>query len=154
MGAGRPIALMLMLAACEFPKLAQLPDAPADTMVDASKGAHYHYIIDSMRLPASNAQAQEYGVDLNDDGTIDNQLGMVLSTLTGMGFDFQTPINRNIAEGKSIQLVDFQTSAFSDAPIAGLQTFYGKANPTTPSACNTSEVYNPMTMTGCKRHLD
>ena len=44
------------------------------------------------------------GVDLNNDKTVDNQLGMVLSTLGSMGFDIQATLDEAVVqawEGKA-----------------------------------------------------
>jgi hypothetical protein len=116
------------------------------------EGTHYHYVANQAFIPTTNAQAREYGLDLNGDGTVDNQLGMVLSTLAGMGFDIQATIDTAVAEGDIILLVDFQTKDFTNTTAAGVQVFLGE-NPM-PAACNAGEMYNEMTKTGCKHHLD
>ncbi len=115
-------------------------------------GTHYHYVANQVFVPTSNTQAREYGLDLNNDKTVDNQLGMVLSTLAGMGFDVQATIDTAVAEGSIILLVDFQTPDFTNTTNAGIQVYLGD-NPT-PAACNTGETYNAMTKAGCKHHLD
>ena len=116
------------------------------------EGTHYHYVANNVFVPTTNTQAREYGIDLNADGTTDNQLGMVLSTLAGMGFDIQATIDTAVAEGSIILLVDFQTKDFSNTTAAGIQVYLGD-NPQ-PPACNSGEMYNDMTKTGCKHHLD
>src|SRR5688500_9626502 len=116
------------------------------------EGTHYHYVANQVFVPTTNTQAREYGLDLNADGTTDNQLGMVLSTLAGMGFDIQATIDTAVAEGSIILLVDFQTKDFTNTTAAGIQVFLGD-NPQ-PPACNSGEMYNEMTKTGCKHHLD
>jgi hypothetical protein len=116
------------------------------------EGTHYHYVANTVLVPTSNTQAREYGLDLNGDNTVDNQLGMVLSTLAGMGFDIQTTIDTSVAEGDIILLADFQTKDFMNTTAAGVQVFLGDMP--TPAACNSGEMYNEMTKTGCKRHLD
>ena len=116
------------------------------------EGTHYHYVANAVYVPTSNTQAREYGLDLNADGTVDNQLGMVLSTLAGMGFDIQATIDTAVAEGSIILLADFQTKDFMNTTAAGVQVFLGE-NPT-PAACGAGEMYTPMTKTGCKKHLD
>ena len=116
------------------------------------EGTHYHYVSNTVLVPTSNTQAREYGLDLNGDNTVDNQLGMVLSTLAGMGFDIQATIDTSVAEGDIILLADFQTKDFTNTTAAGVQIFLGE-NPM-PAACMTGEMYNEMTKTGCKHHLD
>src|SRR5262245_35881969 len=73
------------------------------------EGMHYHYVGNQVLVPTTNTQSREYGLDLNKDGQPDNQLGMVLSQLTGMGFKIQDTIDTAIAQGGIILLVDFQT---------------------------------------------
>jgi hypothetical protein len=116
------------------------------------EGMHYHYVANQVYVPTSNTQAREYGLDLNADGTVDNQLGMVLSTLAGMGFDIQATIDTAVAEGGIILLVDFQTKDFMNTTAAGIQVYLGDNE--MPAACNSGEMYNEMTKTGCKHHLD
>jgi hypothetical protein len=116
------------------------------------EGTHYHYVASNVYVPTSNTQAREYGLDLNADGTVDNQLGMVLSTLAGMGFDIQATIDTAVAEGSIILLADFQTKDFMNTTAAGVQVYLGE-NPT-PAACTGTEMYDPVAKTGCKHHLD
>ena len=68
------------------------------------EGTHYHYVANQVFVPTSNTQARDYGLDLNADGTADNQLGMVLSTLAGMGFDIQATIEFHKSHGKAATL--------------------------------------------------
>jgi hypothetical protein len=116
------------------------------------EGPHYHYVANQVFVPTSNTQAREYGLDLNADGTVDNQLGMVLSTLGSMGFDIQATIDESVAEGGIILLADFQTKDFTNTSAAGVQVFLGDME--MPAACNAGETWNEMTKTGCKHHLD
>jgi len=116
------------------------------------EGTHYHYVTNQVFIPTTNTQAREYGLDLNADGTVDNQLGMVLSTLAGMGFKLQDTIDTAVAEGSIILLVDFQTKDFTNTTAAGIQVFLGDMP--TPAACNGTETYDPVAKTGCKHHLD
>jgi len=116
------------------------------------EGTHYHFVANAVFVPTSNTQARDYGLDLNGDNTVDNQLGMVLSTLAGMGFDIQATIDTAVAEGSIILLADFQTKDFSNTTAAGIQVFLGENE--MPAACNAGEMYNTMTKTGCKHHLD
>jgi hypothetical protein len=118
------------------------------------EGTHYHYVANQVLVPTTNTQAREYGLDLDGDKNVDNQLGMVLSTLGGMGFDIQSTLDTAVAEGSIVLLVDFQTKDFMNASAAGVQMFLGNNDMVTPPACNAGEMYNETTKTGCKRHLD
>jgi len=122
------------------------------------EGEHYQYVSKRVLVPTNNNQAREYGLDLNGDKTVDNQLGMVLGTLATMGFDIQATIDEAVAEGSIILLVDFQTPdpTFTSSSASGLQILLGDVP--TPAACNVGETYcntaTPPVCTGCQRHLD
>jgi hypothetical protein len=115
-------------------------------------GPHNHYVANKAFVPTTNMQAQDFGLDLGSsktnkpDGTKDNQLGMVLSTLSTMGFDIQTTIDTAVAKGSIILLADVQTPDFMNTTGAGLQIFLG-ANPQ-PMPCT------DMNDTVCGHHLD
>jgi hypothetical protein len=121
-------------------------------------GEHHHYVANQAFVPATNTQARDYGLDIGSpdgdgpDGTKDNQLGMVLSTLAGMGFDIQATIDKAVAEGSIILLVDVQTPDLANTTNAGIQVFLGDNE--MPAACNPGESYDEMAGTGCGHHLD
>jgi hypothetical protein len=78
--------LPLALTACftEEPPL-----EPADCGTSART-----YKVDRIEMPRSNTESREMGIDLNGDAIVDNQLGMVTSTLRGFfseaAFDLET----------------------------------------------------------------
>ncbi|NVB79355.1 MAG: hypothetical protein HOV81_13250 [Kofleriaceae bacterium] len=134
---------LLAAAAALLPSIAA---CGGDDGQPVPEGTHYHYVANKVFVPTTNAEAQKYGLDLNGDGTIDNQLGQVLSTLGSMGFDIQMTIDTAVAEGSIILLADVQTKDFTNTAAAGIQVFLGD-NPT-PAACNGSDD------TTCGHHLD
>jgi hypothetical protein len=138
----------LLAAAALLPTIAA---CGGDDGQPVPEGEHYHYVANKVFVPTTNMQAREYGLDLNKDGTVDNQLGMVLSTLGSMGFDIQTTIDKAVAEGSIILLVDFQTKDFMNTSAAGVQVFLGDNE--MPAACNSGETYNETTKMGCGHHL-
>ena len=113
------------------------------------EGTHYQFVSSEAFVPTNNNQAREYGLDLNGDKTPDNQLGMVLGTLSTMGFDVQGTIDEAVSEGSIILLVDFQTSDFTNTTAAGLKVLLG-AMPM-PQPC--TDPQNP-TPTTCGKHLE
>jgi hypothetical protein len=119
-------------------------DAAVDAPVTAM-GTHYHYVMDHEYVPTNNSQARAYGLDLNNDGTVDNQLGMVLGTLSSMGFDVQAQTTKSVDTGATLLLVDVQTTGFTNATGTGV-TMYEGANPM-PAPCS-----GP-TDTVCRHHL-
>ena len=123
------------------------------------EGTHYKYVANQLLVPTTSAQATEFGLDLDGNGTVDNQLGMVLSTIgaLGSGFNIQGTINIAVLEGTVIFLADVQTKDFTNATNAGFQVYLGK-NPM-PPACNAGEMATcdtqmPTMCTGCGHHLD
>src|SRR5689334_13759302 len=70
-------------------------------------GATQRFVVDAIQVPMHNTQAREYGIDLNGDKTVDNQLGMVISTLASFD-DITTHAPEMIAAGaiqSSVELV-------------------------------------------------
>jgi hypothetical protein len=119
-------------------------------------GMHYHYVANQLLVPTNNNQAREYGLDLDGNNTVDNQLGMVLGTLAGMGFDIQGTVDLAVLDGSVIFLADVQTTDFMNATNAGFQVYLGQ-NPQ-PPACNSGEMPTctmamPPVCTGCGHHL-
>lgn len=113
------------------------------------EGTHYQYVASQAFVPTNNNQAREYGLDLNGDKTADNQLGMVLGTLSTMGFDVQATIDDAVLEGSIILLVDFQTKDFTNTTAAGLKVLLGD----TPMPQPCTDPQNPTPAT-CGKHLD
>lgn len=143
-----------LLAAAVLPSLVACGGDDGDGGNVVPEGEHYKFVANQVFVPTTNTQAREYGLDLNNDKTVDNQLGMVLSTLGSMGFDIQATIDTAVAEGSIVLLMDFQTKDFQNTTAAGVQVYLGDNDQITPPACNQGEMYNETTKTGCKRHLD
>jgi hypothetical protein len=123
------------------------------------EGAHHHYVVNKALVPTNNNESREYGLDLNNDGTPDNQLGMVLGTLAGMGFDIQATIDTAVLEGSINLLMDVQTAdaTFMSSAATGLSVYIG-SNPQ-PAACATGETVTcttakPAVCTGCGAQLN
>ncbi|MEJ7596406.1 MAG: hypothetical protein WKG01_00735 [Kofleriaceae bacterium] len=108
-------------------------------------GPHYTYVVNKAFVPTTNNQAREFGLDLNDDTVIDNQLGMVLGVLAGRGFTVQATIDEAVAKGSIILLADMQTESFSASNAVGLSVRLG-ANPTPPACADTNDMV-------CGKHL-
>lgn len=99
-------------------------------------GDHYHYVVDSVEIPLDSDQAEELGFDLDGDGTIDNQLGNILSALVqagGESLDLQASIDSGVADGSILLLADLQAEALTSATNAGFSVYLG-ANPS-PAPC-------------------
>jgi hypothetical protein len=115
------------------------------------EGPHHGFVASTVKVPTTSMQAREFGLDLGaskssaPDGTIDNQLGMVLGTLASQGFDVQGTIDTSVAEGSIILLVDFQTKDFAASSAAGISIKLGD-NPQPPACTDPND-------TVCGKHL-
>lgn len=150
----RIVWLLVAVVGCGFPRPARVEaDAAAidssgvDSVVDAYNfGLHRHYVISSIHLPTNNTDARAVGLDLDGDGTTDNQLGMAIVAMLGQGIDSQPPLNTAIDRGAAIDLLDLQAPDLANAPAAYFASFIG-ADPS-PAACSGA------TDTMCRHHLD
>jgi hypothetical protein len=151
-------SLLLALAACgddgaatpiDAPKIPiDAPaDAPADVPFDAPPppANHFHYAMSTLLVPMNNNQARDFGVDLDGDQVIDNQLGMVMGTLSSMGFDIQTATTAQVDRGQVIELFDLGADSFTTAPNATFAAYIG-ATPMPPACNNAGDVV-------CRHHL-
>lgn len=135
----------LLLAAA----LPSLIIACGDDGQEPPSGPHYTYVASEAKVPVSNTQANEYGLDLDGDKVVDNALGKVLATLATQGmFDIQGAIDLAVADGSIILLMDLQTPSFSSAGGAGLQIKLGDS----PSPAPCTDPANP-TVATCGKHL-
>lgn len=109
-------------------------------------GTHNGYVLDSLVVPASNAQATSVAVDVDGDGRKENALGNLLATLAGFDLDLQSAVDEQLVQGGVIILADVQATDLSAATGVGLQVFLGE-NPD-PAACASAED------TVCGGHLE
>lgn len=123
------------------------PDAPADALLDAPMaplGAH-RFVIDHQYLPTTNNEARMYGLDLNGDSVVDNQLGMVNAAVAGMGFSTQPVLDHAIDTGGIEILADLEATDLTTAAQATFTLLDG-AN-AMPAPCN------GINDTTCRHHL-
>jgi hypothetical protein len=142
----RAAIIVCVLAACGSDNH-KPPDAAVDAPIDVPPPppGHYHYVVDHLMTPRNNNEARMYGMDLDNDALVDNQLGMVMSTLDGMGFTVQTDTDHAIDTGGLITLVDLYAEDFTTTVTPTLTTYDG-ANPF-PFPCNGTGD------TTCRHHL-
>ena len=127
-------------------------DAAPDAAVDArpadaepATGTPHHFVVSKEHIPTNSTEANTFGLDLNGDTTIDNQLGMVLASFATQGFNSQTAADTAVDHGTILMLGDFLTTDFTTATDAGF-TIYAGANPV-PTPCNGAND------TVCRHHL-
>src|ERR1041385_8176434 len=99
---------LVLVAGCGDDSHGHPVDAAVDMAQVGPPGPHYHYGVDKVYLPATNQEAQQYGLDRSGDGMVDNQLGMVMPSLVSQGEDVQTPTDKSIDTGTTIDMMDIQ----------------------------------------------
>lgn len=103
------------------------------------------YVLDRQTIPQNNNEARQLGLDLNGDATVDNQLGMIMSTFASFGIATQTLADVTVDKGQAITLINIGADSLASSDPATFQSFIGD-NPL-PAACLDA---GDMT---CRRHL-
>lgn len=110
------------------------------------EGDIYQYVVSDLKVPTNNSEAREFGLDLNGDKTVDNQLGMVLGTLEGQGLGTASTAREALLRGGLLVLAELQTTSLADSDDAGLTTFLG--SDAVPDAC-----LDEANLATCGQHL-
>lgn len=135
-------ALSLGLAACG-------DDGGGGDDVGPIEGDPHTYVVNSVTIPVNAQEASDLGFDLDDDGTVDNQLGNILSALinaSGGDLDLQGSIDEAVEAGEILLLANVQATALDNAANAGFFLYLG-SDPN-PAAC--TDPADPLT---CGQHL-
>jgi hypothetical protein len=107
----RGVAAALLLAGC----------GTTDTdIVGPFTGETRRFAVDAIYLPASNTQAREFGGDLTGDAIVDNQLGMVISTLRSQGNVTDRAADM-IAGGAITSSIEIVADDFENDPTVGVR---------------------------------
>jgi hypothetical protein len=122
-------------AGCAPDVTESVPDAAvrADAAPRNPEGTHHPFVIDSITVPTSSAEAQQMGLDVDHDDEVDNALGSIVALLSANGADLNATISEQIAVGTLIHLTDLQTNGFDDADAVALYVWKG-GNPS-PEPC-------------------
>lgn len=107
-----------------------------DDGISPPSGPTYDFVVSQVTVPRNNSEARDIGLDLNDDDSIDNQLGMVLGTLAGQGFDVQGTLDEAVDDGSIVLLLGLQTPSFASTTGAGLDIRLGDPDTIMPAPCN------------------
>lgn len=108
---------------------------------DPGPGTRETWVVASMTMPTNATLAQDQGFDLDGDGTVDNQLGAVISALTSAGsLDFQGGVNAAFDTGATVQLVETYTGASTSVALR-------TGTPAVAPCSGPEDVV-------CRRHLD
>jgi hypothetical protein len=76
---------------------------PAVTMGPPAGSPKAQYVVSKLLIPTSR---MTFGMDLNGDGTKDNQLGNILGTLKSQGLDTQASVDVAVSTGEVVILLD------------------------------------------------
>ncbi len=136
----------ILLAAAILPMSILAACGGDDGGTVTATGPHHHFVVNKAFIPKNSTEAHMYGLDLNKDKAVDNQLGMVLGTLGSQGFDIQGSIDTAVNGGSIILLADIQTADYATSSGAGMKILIG-SNPM-PPAC--TDMADPTT---CGKHL-
>jgi hypothetical protein len=102
-----------------LPFLAACTGGGSDDVVGPFTGATHRYVIDRYTLPTTTTQAHDLGDDLDGNGTVDNELGLMLKTLDGQG-DLTTYASSMSAVGVLPSAVLIQASTLDNDPLVGV----------------------------------
>jgi hypothetical protein len=94
-----------------------------DDVVGPFTGTPRRYVVDSIMVPLTNAEARELGADLTGDRVIDNQLGQTIATMSQYG-DITAYGDDMIASGALASTVLIQANDYWDDPTVSV-TYYG-----------------------------
>ena len=92
-------------------------------------GEHYSYAIDHLFIPRNTSDARMYGIDLDGNGTVDNELGMIFGTTESMDIPSADPTLTAIGDGQLAITLDVQTPDFTttDSAVVEVSTMPGYA---------------------------
>lgn len=140
--------VVTLLAACggggsSTPDAVEI-DAPVDAPPDGL--TTHRYVVSQLNVPTNDHQAREFGLDLDGDLVVDNQLGMVMGTYAGQGIDTQGPTSAAVDRGSILMLGELRADALTQSVLPATFTVLRGTNPN-PSACNGASD------TTCRRHL-
>lgn len=95
--------LLVMLAACGSDPAQRDP------------GAAHLFVVDDIQVPANNTDARDDGIDINGDGTVDNQLGMVFGTIAGQfQIDVRAATSTAVKTGSIASTIELDADSFTD----------------------------------------
>lgn len=120
-------------------------DPPTDT-TDAGLGPPVGFLVSRIVVPQTSAEAIQVGVEVDELPGIDNQLGLLLSSLRTVGpaIDIGGATTAAIDRGELLLLLELQTRSLASGPAA---LRVGAGLDPTPSPC--ADVAD----TTCRRHL-
>jgi hypothetical protein len=141
------VGLVMVVGACRIDSVTFTQSREADAAIDTPMPEieHHHYVIDRFVFPTSNVEARDYGMDLDGDAVVDNQLGMIAVALGNQDLENQIYTDKLINNGTIITLADVGATDLGTSSTASFALFEG-ANPM-PAPCLDAQD------TACRKHL-
>jgi cysteine-rich repeat protein len=87
----------------------------AACLIEASSGQLQTFLVDSINIPADDAEAAAFGFDYNGDGIVDDQdnsLSDLSDALSNAGFNIQTAVNGATNSGTLLYAFDVTADSF------------------------------------------
>jgi hypothetical protein len=135
------IALFALL-----PIVGWLPGCVAgDNVAPILDGPHSQFVVSELRIPTTQQEAKELGLDLDGNGRADNSLGQVFAALNYFKLGIDERVKDALLRGGIQLLADVQTPSMQKEYI-GMRLFIGTSF--IPAACDDDNDLNT-----CGKHL-
>jgi hypothetical protein len=113
-------------------------------------GDDSQYVVSSILLPATPQELTQFSHDFYNNKTYPNQIGTALRSVNVLGkVDLQPQLNKAVAIGEVVLLINARTQSQVSAKNSGSWLFLGDNDQITPPACT-----DPEDLTSCSKHLD
>jgi hypothetical protein len=95
-------------------------------------GTYRHYVQRAWALPATSADALQFGFDFDGDRLVDNQAGAVIGALAGLGLDVQIASDRALSSGSVVILHSVRADDLARDATVDWRVFTGEPLVTPP----------------------
>jgi hypothetical protein len=115
---------------------------------DAGAPERWTYVVSALRVPTTAGEATSYGLDLDGDDTVDNQLGSFLGGLHSLApdtFDYQPLSDDAVDRGAAIALIEVVATSLTDTDSALARMLQG-SDPIPMACLDATDVL-------CRHHL-
>jgi hypothetical protein len=100
--------IVVLLAACSALPSGTVPQVAPSAQVQPSTGVQYHFVTNQLFLPATQAQAEAYAMNVDGDAgqSKENLFGKLLTLLTSAapGLELQGTLDQAVKDGKLVSL--------------------------------------------------
>lgn len=109
----------------------------ADGAPDAAGAERRTYVMASITVPQSAAEAGTSSLDLDGDGTLDNQIAQAFASFASTGIDARGDLDEGVAVGEVLLLVEARAPSFAADGSAQGRVLRGESP--SPAPCPTPE---------------